>query len=120
MKAMAILTTLIGALEVLNSLIEGAGGWPNRDGAWMLVVALGILGGIVLMTAGSVMLRRGAGATSQALGMGAACLVAFGLIAFIFPVMSGFAMLLGIGFPIVLMAFLFWRRGRESARPGVA
>ena len=120
MKAMAILATLVGVLEVVNSLIEGTGGWPNRDAAWMLSVACGIIGGAVLITAGIALLRRGTRATPHALGMAAMCLAAFAIIEFVFPVLSVFAMLLGIGFPIILMAFLFWRRGRDTARPSVA
>jgi len=119
MKTMAILATLVGVLEVVNSLIEGVAGWPHADAPWMSSVALGVLGGIVLMVAGVVMIRRGARAASQALGMAAACLVAFVLIGFVAPVMSGLAMLLGLGFPVVLVLFLFWRRGRAPRVPGV-
>ena len=119
MKTMAILATLVGVLEVVNTLIEGVAGWPHADAPWMSSVALGVLGGIVLMVAGVVMIRRGARAASQALGMAAACLVAFVLIGFVAPVMSGLAMLLGLGFPVVLVLFLFWRRGRAPRVPGV-
>lgn len=120
MKGMAILAVLIGVLEVANSLIEGAAGWPHGDAPWVTSVVLGILGGVVLVAAGVMMLRRGAHATSRALAMGGACLVAFVLIALVAPVMSGLAMLLGIGFPIVLMAYLFRHRGHDTRLPGVA
>jgi len=66
------------------------------------------------------MLRGRDHATSRALVLGATCLVAYALIALIAPVMSGLGMLLGIGFPIVLLAFLVRRRGRGSRVPGVA
>ena len=52
MKAMAILATLIGALEVVNSLIEGVGGGVHRPATQLLSVGLGVAGGIVLMEAG--------------------------------------------------------------------
>lgn len=118
MKAMAILATLVGALEVVNSLIEGVAGWPHRDAAWTSSVVLGVLGGVVLMLAGIAMLRGRA--ASRALVLGATCLLAYALIAIIAPVMSGLGMLLGIGFPILLMAFLFWQRGRDTRVPGAA
>jgi hypothetical protein len=120
MKAMAILATLVGALEVVNSLIEGVAGWPHRDTAWTSSVVLGVLGGVMLMLAGIAMLRDHGRAASRALVLGATCLVAYALIAIIAPVMSGLGMLLGIGFPIVLIAFLFWQRGRGTRLPGVA
>jgi hypothetical protein len=128
MKAMGILATLIGVLEVINSLIEGVAGWPHRDAPWTSSVVLGVLGGVVLMLAGIAMLRDrdrdrdrdGGRGTSRALALGATCLVAYALIAIIAPVMSGLGMLLGICFPIVLLAFLFWRRGRAPRVPGVA
>jgi hypothetical protein len=120
MKTMAILATLVGAVEILNSLIEGVGGGLHRDGLQLLSVVLCMIGGLVLVTAGVAMLRRGARARTHALGAAAACLVAFAVIALAAPVMSGFAMLLGIGFPIVLLLFLFGRRGRDTTLPGVA
>lgn len=120
MKAMASLATVAGLLEVVNSLIEGAAGWPHRDAPWLASVCLGVLGGVVLMVAGGVMLRGGRRATPQAFAMAAACLVAFVLIGFIAPVMSGLGMLVGVGFPIVLLAFLLVRRRREPRVPGVA
>lgn len=120
MKTMAILAMLVGAVEVINSLIEGVGGGLHRDGLQLLSVVLCLVGGAVLVVAGIAMLRRGVRATSTALGMAAACLVAFVVIGLAAPVMSGFSMLLGIGFPIALLAFLLSRRGRGEKLPGVA
>ncbi len=120
MRAMAILATVVGVLEVVNSLIEGVAGWSHGDAPWLVSVALGVIGGAGLVIAGIEMLRRGAGATAQALGLAAACLVAFALIGLVAPVMSGLAMLLGLGFPIVMLAFVVWRRGRVPRMPGVA
>lgn len=120
MKAMGILAALIGVLEVINSLIEGVGGGLHRPGLQLLSVVLGVLGGVALFVAGIAMLRRGARAIPQALGMAVACLLAFAIIVFAAPVMSGAAMILGIGFPLVLLAFLFLQRGRDTRVPGVA
>jgi len=120
MKTMGILAVLVGAVEMINSLIEEVAGGLHRDGLQLLSVVLCMAGGVVLVMAGIAMLRRGPRASSRALGAAAACLVAFALIALAAPVMSGFAMLLGIGFPIVLLAFLFWRRGHDGTLPGMA
>jgi hypothetical protein len=120
MKTMGIVAMLVGAVEMLNSLIEGVAGGLHRDGLQLLSVVLCMLGGVVLVVAGVAMLRRGALATTQALGAAAACLAAFAIIALAAPVMSGLAMLLGIGFPIVLLAFLFWRRGHDRTLPEMA
>jgi hypothetical protein len=120
MKTMAIVAMLVGAVEMLNSLIEGVAGGLHRDGLQLLSVVLCMLGGVVLVVAGVVMLRRGARARTQALGAAAACLAAFAIIARAAPVMSGLTMLLGLGFPIVLLAFLFWRRRHDASVPGMA
>lgn len=58
--------------------------------------------------------------TTQAIGAAVACLVAFAIIGLTAPIMSGFGMLLGIGFPIVLLACLPWRRGRGRTTPHAA
>lgn len=58
--------------------------------------------------------------TTQAIGAAVACLVAFAIIGLTAPIMSGFGMLLGIGFPIVLLAWLPWRRGRGRTTPHAA
>ena len=120
MKAMGILATLIGVLEVINSLIEGVGGGLHRPGLQLLSVVLGVVGGVALLGAGIALLRRGSRAIPNALGMAVACLVAFAIIELAAPVMSIAAMLLGIGFPLVLLAYLFPKRGRDTRVPGVA
>ena len=120
MKTMGMVAMLVGAVEIINSLIEGVAGGLHRDGLQLLSVVLCMLGGVVLVAAGIAMLRRGARATSHALGAAAACLVAFAIIGIAAPVMSGLAMLLGIGFPVVLLTFLLRRRGRGGGVPHVA
>jgi hypothetical protein len=120
MKTMGIIAALVGVVEMLNALTEGVAGGLHRDGLQLVSVVLCLVGGAALVAAGIAMFRRGARVTTQALGAAAACLVAFAITAFVAPVMSGFAMLLGLGFPIVLLAFLIGRRGRDAKLPGVA
>ena len=120
MKAMGTVATVVGGVEIINSLIEGVAGGLHRDGLQLLSVVLCMLGGVVLVAAGVAMFRRGPRATSYALGAAAACLVAFAIIGIAAPVMSGLAMLLGIGFPVVLLAYLLRRRARDGEVPRVA
>ena len=42
------------------------------------------------------------------------CLAVFVIVGPLKPLMSGFATLLGIGFPIVLLLFLRWRGGNDQ------
>lgn len=58
--------------------------------------------------------------TTPAIGAAIAWLVAFAIIGLTAPIMSRFGMLLGIGFPIVLLAWLPWRRGRGRTTPHAA
>ena len=58
--------------------------------------------------------------TTPAIGAAIAWLVAFAIIGLTAPIMSRFGMLLGIGFPIVLLAWLPWRGGRGRTMPHAA
>lgn len=120
MKTMGILTAVIGALEIVNSAIEGVGGGLHRPALQLLAVVLGVVGGVALMGAGIALIRRGPLASAHAIGAAVACLVAFAVIGLTAPIMSGFGMLLGIGFPIVLLVLLFVRRGRDGTLPRTA
>lgn len=118
MKTLGIVTMVIGALEVLNSLIEGIGGGVHRPALQLLSVALGVGGGVALIAGGLALARSGA--RGRALVAAAVCLTAFIIIGLAAPVMSGAGMLLGIDFPLVLLVILFVRRGRDGALPRTA
>jgi hypothetical protein len=120
MKAMAIVAMLVGGVDALNALAEArASGFGGHDALSQVGLALAILAGAVMLAAGIALLRRGRDAASLAnlAGIGAICVFAF--IGLARPMLSGFAMLLGIGFPVALLIFLFAGRGNGMTKPAV-
>lgn len=121
MKPMAILAILIGAIEAVNALAEGwAGGLVNRDGSSLAALTFAVAAGVLLVVAGVQLLRRSHAAMALARGAAVACLAVFVIITLAKPMLSVFSTLLGIGFPIALLLFLFWTRGRGSSVPRTA
>jgi hypothetical protein len=121
MKPMAILAVLIGALEAVNALAEGwGGGVMNRDGYSLVAGTMGAVAGALLVAAGIALLRRTPGAAAWARGAAITCLAVFVFIGLVTPRMSIVATLLGIGFPIALLLFLRWTRGRGPSVPMTA
>jgi hypothetical protein len=119
MKTMAILAIVIGAIEVVNSLVEGwFGGVVNHAGSSLAGEAMGVVAGVVagalLVAAAIALLRRSSGAKALAAGAAVTCLAVFVLVALLRPMFSIFSTLLGIGFPIVLLVFLSATRGQGS------
>jgi hypothetical protein len=116
MKPMAILAMLIGAMEAMNALAEGwAGGLANRDGSSPAALAFAVAAGALLVVAGVQLLRRSARAASQARGAAVACLAVFVIITLAAPMLSIFSTILGIGFPIALLLFLYRGKGQSVA-----
>jgi hypothetical protein len=115
MKTMAILAILIGALEVVNSLSEAwAGGIVKGGGASLAGGTIAALAGALLVASAVALLRRTPRAVAFAQGAAISCLAVFVCIAVIRPMFSGIATLLGIGFPIAMLVFLFASRGRST------
>ena len=120
MLIMGILAMLVGAFEVVNSLIEVRYGVAGGGGSWSLAVGLdGVLSGALLIAAGVALLGRIPKAVTLARVASIYCLATFGLVLAIRPMFSVFASLLGIGFPIILLAYLYLR-GRGASAPRVA
>ena len=117
MKIMAILAVLVGALELLNTLAEAfAVGVPGRSGISLLALALAVLSPALLVVSGIALLVRTRGAVTLARGAALMCLVVFATIAALQPIFSIASMVLGVGFPIALLLFLFRNpRGKQSA-----
>jgi hypothetical protein len=114
MKPMAILAVLIGALEVVNAAAEGWVGWTTyRDGYSLAGGVMGAVAGALLVASGIALLRRSPGAAAWARGAASTCLVMFLVIGLVTPRLSILALLLGIGFPLALLLFLRWSRGRS-------
>ncbi|MEP6618577.1 MAG: hypothetical protein ABJE47_04665 [bacterium] len=112
MKAMAMLTVLVGAFETLNTIGElRAGLQAGRGEAASLVLAVAVLAALLLLAGGVALLVRTRNAARVAGIAAAFCLLVFAGIAAFLPFLSIAASLLGIGFPIALMAFLY----RDSA-----
>ena len=108
MKTMAILAVLVGALETLNSLAEiFAGGLVGRGSASMLAMVLAALAPVLLLLSGVALLVRPRRAATLARGAALTCLVVFATIAALQPIFSIASTVLGVGFPIVLLLFLF-------------
>ena len=117
MKAMAFSAVVIGALDILNTLVEAfAGGFAGRSSVTMLALVLAALSPALLLGSGVALLMRSRGAVTKARGAAVLCLVVFAAIAAFRPIFSIAATLLGIGFPIALLIFLYWHgRGGRSA-----
>jgi len=117
MKIMGILAVLIGALETLNSLSEAfAGGLAGRSSVSILALILAALSTVLLLASGVALLVRSRGAATLARGAALICLVVFAAIASLQQLFSIGATVLGVGFPIALLIFLYWNpRGGRSA-----
>jgi hypothetical protein len=121
MLAMAIMSILVGAMEMVNALTEGwFGGVVNRDGQSLAAGTMGAVAGALLLTAGIALLRRTPHATSLARAAAVTCLGVFALAALAMPRMSIFATALGIVYPVLLLAALQWTTGRRHREPRMA
>jgi|SRR3954463_1077695 cation transport ATPase len=121
MKTMAILAMLTGIVLAASALIEGwAGGIGNHDGLSLTAGILGLLAGALLFAAGIGLLRQSSRAAMRANVGAITCLAAFALITVAAPRMSVLTTILGIGFPIALLFFLRWTRGRGSSASPIA
>jgi hypothetical protein len=121
MKPMAILAILIGAFEAVNALAEGwAGGLVNRDASSLAALSIAVAAGVLLVVTGVRLLRRSSGAAALARGAAVTCMAVFVLITLTQPMLSIFSTIFGIGFPIALLLFLHWTRGREPSVPTTA
>jgi len=120
MKAMAILAVVVGALEMLNTLVEAfAGGLAGRSGVSLLALALAALSPALLAASGIALLIRTRGAVTLARGAALTCLVVFATIAALQPIFSIASTVLGVGFSIALLLFLF-RNPRDEQSASMA
>lgn len=121
MRVMAILSLLIGIVEVVNAMVEVRYGLANgSSGTGALAVGcVGVVAGVMLAVAGLALLRRSHNAVRVARAGAAICLAIFALVLLVQPTFSIFASLLGIGFPILLLALLMRSRA-DWAGPSMA
>jgi hypothetical protein len=118
---MGILAIMVGALEAMNAMQEVAGsGLLNHDTRSLLAGTVALVAGALIVAAGIALLRRSPNAAALAQGASITCAAVFAFLALVLPLMSGFATLLGIAFPIALFAFARWDRGRGGPAPIIA
>jgi hypothetical protein len=117
MRPMAILSMLIGGVQIVNALVEARAGLAASGGYSLLGVALGVLAAILIVAAGAALFARGRDAVWLALSAAAGCAALVTVTLLVQPWMSMFGVLLGIAFPIVLAVFLFVTRAQNKSRP---
>jgi hypothetical protein len=114
MNAMAVLAALIGVMQAGNAVLETtAGGIASRDALSIAALAAIAVAGVLLLCCGVALWRRGHGAAAMAGRVAAICLALFSCIAIYRPVVSAFARLLGLAFPLALLLILALRRRRH-------
>ena len=111
MKLAAMLTVLVGVFGILNAMVEwGAALTGTIGGMHVLALVLGVFASALLLAAGAAILRptpRGRQAGRLAL---LASLVLFIAARLLFPWMSVFSQLVGIGLPAAFLIALYWPR----------
>jgi hypothetical protein len=113
MKLAAMLTVLLGVIGVLNAGVEwGAGGGAAQtiQGAHAVSLVLGVFASVLLLAAGVALLSgtpRSRQAARLALLASVVMIVAARLL---FPWMSIFSQLVGIGLPVGLLIALYLPR----------
>lgn len=119
MKLMAVLTTLVGIFETVNSLLEArTTAFGSRDPMSQLVLVLTIASGVVLAIAGLTLLVRGQAARTAGRIAAVGCLVSFAFMFAARPMMSIAATFVGIAFPLSLLAFLMVSARNTKRAPG--
>lgn len=117
----AILAVMVGALETMNALQEAWGsGVLNHDTRALLAGTVAMVAGGLLISAGAALLRRSPNANALAQGAAITSLLVFAFLGAFVPLLSVFALILGIGFPMALLAFVHWSRRRDRSAPIVA
>ncbi len=115
MKPAAILTVLCGALYLLSAGVEwGAASTQSMGGTHALSVALGAVASVLLLGAGVAVLLQHRQAARRSLLASLALAVAARLL---FPWMSIFAQLVGLGLPVALLIALYWPRKPATVSP---
>ena len=118
---MGIIAIMIGALEAMNAMQEAWGaGIVNHDSRALIGGTMALVAGALIVAAGIALMRRSPNAAALAQGAAITCAMVFAFLALALPLMSGFATVLGVGFPILLFAFARWYRPRDPSAPVIA
>ncbi|PYP94361.1 MAG: hypothetical protein DMD38_15935 [Gemmatimonadetes bacterium] len=115
MKLAAMLTVLVGVFGILNAMVEwGAALTGTIGGVHALALVLGVCASALLLGAGAAILRGTGGRQAARLALFAS-LVTIVAARLLFPWMSVFSQLVGIGLPIALLIGLYWPRRASPA-----
>lgn len=111
MKLAAMLTVLVGVFGILNAMVEwGAALTGTTGGMHALALVLGVFASALLLTTGVASLRPTQGGRQAARLALFASLVMIVAARLLFPWMSVFSQLVGIGLPVALLIALYWPR----------
>ena len=119
MKLAGILAALLGVYGVVNAFAEAVPGMRGTlGGAYIVALVLGIVAAALLLTAGAALLRSPVSGRHTAIIASLASLVTVVIARLLHPWMSILALVVGIGFPIVLFVALQWpnRSGPSASR----
>lgn len=106
MKALAIFSMIVGGLELANVIGDFVVGHGGRTLATDLLGAVVALAAIALIVSGVALFRRGRTASGVASKAAIFSVLVFGAIAAFHPFLAIAASVLGIVFPLILLAFL--------------
>jgi hypothetical protein len=116
MKFAGVLAVLLGVYGVVSALAEAVAGMRGTPGgAYTLAVVLGIIAAALLLTAGASLLRSPASGRHTAPITLLASLVIVLIARLLHPWMGMFALIVGIGSPIMLLAGLHWPSRRDPS-----
>jgi hypothetical protein len=115
MKVAGIMAVSLGVFGALNAVVEGVAmrGTLERPPLWGVV--LGGVAGVLLIAAGSVVVRSTRSARSTATVTLVASLLIILIVRLTHPWMSELSELIGIGLPIALLAALHWPRRHDDS-----
>ena len=116
MKIAGVLAVLLGVYGAVSALIEAVAGMRGTpSGAYSVAVVLGIIAAALLLTAGASLLRSPVSGRHTATITTLASLVIVLIARLLHPWMGMLTLIVGIGFPIVLLAALHWPSGRDPS-----
>lgn len=112
MKLAAMLTLLLGGvIGILNAVVEWvAASKQTMSGTHVVSLVLGVLASALLLAAGVAILNRTQRGQQAARLAVLASLVIIVAARLLFPWMSIFSQLIGIGLPVALLIALYWPR----------
>lgn len=117
MKVAALVTVLLGLSATLNAVVEGSAGLRGTmTGTHVLSVAMGVLAGALLLTAGVTLLRNAPSAQRVATSATLACLVLMLVARLLHPWMSILSQVVGFALPATLLIVLHWPRRPSGSR----